>query len=55
MQEKKVYETPQLTVHGDIQKITQGEGRWAFVDFFVFGFEDPIGWCKNQSCVTGSR
>ena len=26
MQEKKKYETPRLIIHGDIQKITLGEG-----------------------------
>jgi hypothetical protein len=40
---KKAYQAPQLTNHGDVEKITLGEGSKTIYDFFVYGFTDPLG------------
>ncbi|MBF2049748.1 MAG: lasso peptide [Elainella sp. C42_A2020_010] len=48
--QKKRYAKPELTVHGDVEKITQGEGL-GLVDLFVYGLSDPIG----RPPKTGSR
>jgi hypothetical protein len=47
---KKAYQEPKLTNHGDVEKITLGEGKRTFNDFFVYGISDPFGRPK-----TGSR
>lgn len=51
---KKAYITPEITVHGTVEEITQGSGSWSFKDFGAFGFNDPIGNCGNNSCVRSS-
>lgn len=51
--EKKAYETPELTVYGDIEEITLGSGI-GLIDLFVYGLSDPIGNCRNGSCESGS-
>lgn len=50
---KKAYATPKVIVHGTVEKITQGSG-FGIRDFFVFGINDVIGNCKNNSCASGS-
>jgi len=39
---KKPYNTPQLTVHGDIETMTLGQGI-GIRDIFIYGLADPIG------------
>lgn len=57
MQDKKTYETPKLIVHGDIQKITLGQGWGSFLDMLVYGIIDYV--CRQDPglsiCQTGSR
>lgn len=50
---KKEYAAPSLVVRGTIETITQGDGL-GIKDFFVFGTNDAIGRCKNNSCVVSS-
>jgi hypothetical protein len=50
---KKAYITPEIIVHGTVEEITQGSGR-GIRDFFVYGINDVIGNCGNNSCQTGS-
>ncbi len=52
--QKKRYVKPELTVHGDVEKITQGSG-FGIKDVFVYGLADPIGNCGGDSCNVGSR
>jgi hypothetical protein len=46
---KKTYEAPELIVRGTIEEITQGSGL-GIKDFFVYGIDDVIGNCKDNSC-----
>lgn len=50
---KKSYIAPKLVVHGTVEEITQGSGL-GLKDFFVFGINDVIGNCKDNSCVVSS-
>ena len=53
IQVKKVYDSPQLTVHGRVEDLTLGSGI-GINDVFVFGLSDVIGNCGDNSCNTGS-
>lgn len=50
---KKPYTAPELIVHGTVEEITQGSG-WGIRDFFVYGIDDAIGNCGNNSCQRSS-
>jgi hypothetical protein len=50
---KKVYDSPELTVHGGVEDLTLGSG-FGINDIWVFGLSDVIGNCGNNSCNTGS-
>jgi hypothetical protein len=43
MKTRKLYQKPQLIIHGDVEKITMGSGWRSFQDFFVYGISDPFG------------
>jgi hypothetical protein len=49
-EERKAYRSPNLTVYGSVESITQGSGI-GLKDFVVYGLSDVIGNCKNNSCV----
>jgi hypothetical protein len=42
-QMKKAYVSPELTVFGDVEKVTLGSGSLTYIDFLIFGFSDPRG------------
>jgi hypothetical protein len=50
---KRAYHTPQLIRHGSIEEITLGSG-FGIRDLFVFGTDDVIGNCDNNSCNTNT-
>ncbi|MCP5463301.1 MAG: lasso RiPP family leader peptide-containing protein [bacterium] len=33
---KRKYVTPEIVVHGTVEKLTQGQGIWGSDDFFTF-------------------